>query len=104
MAFIISSEVWNPIFGAAVLIAKSSNRMDGIVARMGEIRSSYRILVRKPQEKRSRERRRGRSEDNIITHLINGMEFLDQPSDCHAFQKGLRFMSQLYGVHYIDHY
>jgi len=41
----------------------------GHIARMGEMRNAYSILVVKPEEKRPLGRPRRRQEDNIITDL-----------------------------------
>jgi len=41
------------------------------VARMGEMRNAYNILVRKPEGKRPLGRPRHRGEDNIIMNLRN---------------------------------
>jgi hypothetical protein len=44
-------------------------RWAGHIARMGEMRNAYSILVVKPEEKRPLGRPRRRQEDNIITDL-----------------------------------
>jgi len=41
------------------------DEMDGDVARIGEMRNAYKILVRKPERKRTLGRPRRRWEDNI---------------------------------------
>ena len=52
-----------------VRVIKSRIRWAGHVARMGERRGVYRILVRKPEGKRPLGRPRCRWEDNIKTDL-----------------------------------
>jgi hypothetical protein len=52
-----------------VWVVKSRMRWTGHVARMGEERSVHRVLVGKPEEKRSLERPTRRWEDNIKMYL-----------------------------------
>jgi hypothetical protein len=44
-------------------------RLAGHVARIGDMKNAYNILVRKPEGKRPIGRRRRRWDDNIKTHL-----------------------------------
>ena len=60
-------------------------RWAGRVARMGERRDVYRVLVRKPEGKRSLERPRRRWEDNIKMDLqevgCGGMDWIELAQD-----------------------
>jgi hypothetical protein len=60
-------------------------RLAGHVARVGEKRNSYRILVGKPEGKRQPGRPRGRWEDNIRIDLREirggGMDWIDLSQD-----------------------
>jgi hypothetical protein len=60
-------------------------RWTGHVARMGERRGVYRVLVRKPEGKRPLERRRRRWEDNIKMDLreigIDGVNWIQLAQD-----------------------
>jgi hypothetical protein len=48
------------------------------VARMGDMRNAYKILVGKPERKRTLRKRKARWEDNIITDLREkGWETVD---------------------------
>jgi hypothetical protein len=53
-----------------IRIMKSRMRWAGHVARMGERRKAYRLLVRKPERKRSLGRPRSRWVDNISMNLV----------------------------------
>ena len=57
----------------------------GHVARMGERRCEYRVLVRKPEGKRSLGRPRRRWQDNINMHLqevgCGGMDWIELARD-----------------------
>jgi hypothetical protein len=61
------------------------NEMDGHVARMGERRGVYRVLVGKPEGKRPLGRPRRRWEDNINTDLqelgCGGMDWIKLGQD-----------------------
>ena len=65
-------------------------RWAGRVARMGERRDVYRVLVRKPEGKRSLERPRRRWEDNIKMDLqevgCGGMDWIDLGQDRNRWQ------------------
>jgi hypothetical protein len=52
------------------IIKSRRTRLEGHVARMGEERSAYRLLVGKPEKKRPLERPRRRWEDNIKMDLV----------------------------------
>jgi hypothetical protein len=83
--------------------------MGRIAARVGETRSAWRILVRKPKEKRPLVRRRGRWQCNIITRLVGGGFYkwlgISWPTEpLSAVEKGFCFMSQLRTVRRIDRY
>jgi hypothetical protein len=60
-------------------------RWAGIVARTGEKRNAYRILVGKPEVKRPLRRPRRRREDNIKIYLIEigwgGMDWIGLAQD-----------------------
>jgi hypothetical protein len=60
-------------------------RWEGNVARMGEKRNAYRILVGKPEGKRPLGRPRRRWDDNIKMDLIEigwgGMDWIDLAQD-----------------------
>jgi hypothetical protein len=60
-------------------------RWEGHVARMGERRNAYRILVGKPEGKRPLERPRRRWVDSIKMNLIeiewDGMDWIDPDQD-----------------------
>jgi hypothetical protein len=69
-----------------IRIAKSMRmRWAGHVAKMGEKRNAYRILVGKPEEKRPLGRPRRRWEDNIIMDVREigwgGMDWIDLAQD-----------------------
>jgi hypothetical protein len=67
------------------IIKKRRMRWAGYVARMGEKRNAYRILVGKPEGKRPLGRPRHRSEDNIKMDLREigwgGMDWIDLAQD-----------------------
>jgi hypothetical protein len=60
-------------------------RWAGPVARMGEGRGAYRVLVRRPERRRTLGRPRRRGEDNIILDLQEvgwgGMDWIDMAED-----------------------
>jgi hypothetical protein len=67
------------------MIKSRKMRWEGHVARMGEKRKAYRILVGKPEGKRPLERPRRRSVDNIKMDLREtgwgGMDWIDMALD-----------------------
>jgi hypothetical protein len=67
------------------MIKSRRMRWAGHVARMGEKRNGYRILVGKPEGKRPRRRSRRRWEDNIRIDLreigYGGMDWIDLAQD-----------------------
>jgi len=68
-----------------VPVIKSRKRWAGHVARVGEMRGLYRVLVGKPEEKRPLGRPRRRWEDNIKMDLqevgCGGMDWIDLAQD-----------------------
>ena len=68
--------VWN-----VIRVIKSRSRLVGHVARMGERRGAYRVLVRKPEGTRPFVRPRHRREGNIKMDLhevgYGGMNWID---------------------------
>jgi hypothetical protein len=80
----LHSEVLNDLysFSNIVRVIKSRRmRWSGHVARIGESRGVYRILVRKPEEHRANGRTRRRWEDNIKMYLqelgCGGMDLIE---------------------------
>jgi hypothetical protein len=67
------------------MIKSKRMRWAGHVARMGEMRNAYRILVGKPEGKRPLERPRRRWVDNIKMNLReigwHGMDWIDLAQD-----------------------
>jgi hypothetical protein len=63
--------MWKPIISPDIIQVIKSRRMSwaGCVARKGEMRSAYNILVGKREEKRQLGRHRHRWEDNIIMYV-----------------------------------
>ena len=68
-----------------IRVIKSRMTWAGHVARMGEGRDAYRILVRRPEGRRPFERLRRRWEDNIKTDLQElgwgGMDWIEMAQD-----------------------
>jgi hypothetical protein len=84
-----NEELYNLQFSPSIIRVIMSRRMSwaGNVARMGERRNAYRILVGKPEEKRPLGRPRRRWEDNIKMNLgeveWGGMDWIDLAQDRH---------------------
>jgi len=67
----LPNEELNDLYSSpnAVRLIESRSRWAGHVARMGEKRGAYRVLVRKPEGKRPLGRPRRKWEDNIKMYL-----------------------------------